>query len=39
MKKQYIAPKTQEQNIETTGILMTSWGASYIPLNPAPQVP
>ncbi len=39
MKKQYIAPKTLEQNIETTGILMTSFGPGYFPLNPAPQVP
>jgi hypothetical protein len=35
MKKQYIAPQTQELQIETMGILMSSFGdPNYIPLTP-----
>lgn len=34
MKKQYIAPKTLEHKIETSGVLMGSWNAGYMPSNP-----
>ncbi len=35
MKKQYIAPQTQELQIDTMGILMSSFGDPiYIPVTP-----
>lgn len=33
-RKKYTAPQTQEYQIETTGVLMGSFGPGYMPSTP-----